>query len=225
MTGPRLYGRDAELAALAELIEQASERGSAIAVLGEAGTGKSTLLRAAVELARSAGFQVLQTAGVETEANLPFAGLHQLMRPLLDMADAADALPSTQRRALFAAFGDDEGSGAEPFLIALAALNLLAEASAQRPLLVAVDDVQWLDRPTHEAGGDRLPGGRSGRLGEGAERQRSLGGAEHGALGGGKVIGEAAGEQALLDVQVDVALRAAGVGGEVEHGGRVPAEA
>ncbi len=151
MTGPRLYGRDAELAALAELIEQASERGSAIAVLGEAGTGKSTLLRAAVELARSAGFQVLQTAGVETEANLPFAGLHQLMRPLLDMADAADALPSTQRRALFAAFGDDEGSGAEPFLIALAALNLLAEASAQRPLLVAVDGVQWLDRPTHEA--------------------------------------------------------------------------
>src|SRR6266536_2906292 len=81
MTGPRLYGRDAELAALAELIEQASERGSAIAVLGEAGTGKSTLLRAAVELARSAGFQVLQTAGVETEANLPYAGLHQLMRP------------------------------------------------------------------------------------------------------------------------------------------------
>jgi len=95
MTGPRLFDRDAELAVLAELIEHASERGSAIVVLGEAGIGKSTLLRAAVELARSAGLQVLQTAGVETEANLPFAGLHQLM--------------------------------------------------------IAVDDVQWLDRPTHEA--------------------------------------------------------------------------
>src|SRR6266496_3788890 len=64
MTDPRLFGRDAELAVLAELIEHARERGSALAVLGGAGIGKSTLLRAAVEQARSAGFQVLQTAGV-----------------------------------------------------------------------------------------------------------------------------------------------------------------
>ncbi len=148
MASPGLLGRDAELGVLAELIEQVSERGTAIVVLGEAGIGKSALLRAVAGLARSAGFQVLKTSGVETEANLPFAGLHQLTRPVLGLADA---LPATQRRALFAAFGDDEGPGAEPFLIALAALNLLAEASAQRPVLVAVDDVQWLDRPTHEA--------------------------------------------------------------------------
>ncbi len=64
MTDPRLFVRDAELAVLAELIEHARERGSALAVLGGAGIGKSTLLRAAVEQARSAGFQVLQTAGV-----------------------------------------------------------------------------------------------------------------------------------------------------------------
>jgi hypothetical protein len=63
---------------------------------------------------------------------------------------AADALPATQRHALSAAFGADDEQRPEPFMIALAALNLLAEAAAERPLLLIADDVQWLDQPTQE---------------------------------------------------------------------------
>jgi len=142
-----LVGRDRELQVLSELIRDVRERGAAIVVLGEPGVGKSSLLRAAADAAREESFQVLLTTGVEAEAQLPFGGLHQLLRPVLS---AADALPGTQRRALSAAFGADDGQRPEPYMIALAALNLLAEVAAQRPLLLAADDVQWLDPPSQE---------------------------------------------------------------------------
>lgn len=88
--------------------------------------------------------QVLSCTGVQCEAHLPFAGLHQLVRPILD---GADGLPAPQRAALLAAFGMAEVAAPEFFLIALAVLDLLADAAARVPLLVA-EDVQWLDHST-----------------------------------------------------------------------------
>jgi len=116
-------------------------------VLGEPGIGKSSLLRAAAGSARAASLLVLLTTGIEAEAQLPFGGLHQLLRPVLGVAGA---LPAMQRRALAAAFGTEDGRQPEPFLIALAALNLLAEAAAEQPLLLVADDVQWLDQPSQD---------------------------------------------------------------------------
>jgi DNA-binding CsgD family transcriptional regulator/tetratricopeptide (TPR) repeat protein len=143
-----LVGRDAELALLAGLIGEAPGRGNAIVLLGDPGIGKTSLLRAATAQARGAGFTVLETAGVESEALLPYAGLHQLLRPVLSNAGG---LPTPQRRALMAAFGEDDGASPEPFFTGLAALNLLAEVSSRRPVLVVADDVQWLDRPSQDA--------------------------------------------------------------------------
>ncbi|WP_328760437.1 ATP-binding protein [Streptomyces sp. NBC_00271] len=145
---PTVIGRDAELRVLTDLAEHVAERGGAAAIVGEAGIGKSTLLAAAARHARGQGLQILQAVGVESESLVPFAGLHQLLRPVLG---AAEGLPSPQHRALMSAFGVQEGLPPEPTLIALATLNLLTDVAAERPLLVAVDDVQWLDQPTHDA--------------------------------------------------------------------------
>jgi DNA-binding CsgD family transcriptional regulator/tetratricopeptide (TPR) repeat protein len=143
-----LVGRDAEQALLAELIGQAPGGGGAMVLLGDPGIGKTSLLRATAARAQQAGFAVLETAGVESEALLPYAGLHQLLRPVLS---SAGALPEPQRRALLTAFGEDDEASSERFFVALAALNVLAEAASRRPVLVAADDVQWLDHPTQEA--------------------------------------------------------------------------
>jgi DNA-binding CsgD family transcriptional regulator len=114
-------------------------------VTGDPGIGKSTLLRAAGDHADAAGFLVLATTGVESEAALPYAGLYDLLRPALG---AVDTLPPAQRDALSKAFGIAVGSAPEPFLVALATLNVLCELATSRPVLVGVDDVQWLDAPT-----------------------------------------------------------------------------
>jgi DNA-binding CsgD family transcriptional regulator len=121
---------------------------AAIVVLGDPGIGKSSLLRAAAEHAAESGLRVLSVTGVEAEAHLAFAGLHQLLRPVLP---AARRLPPLQREALSAAFGTGPESPAdrrapEPFMIALATLNTLTDVAAECPLLVAVDDAQWLDQ-------------------------------------------------------------------------------
>jgi DNA-binding CsgD family transcriptional regulator len=140
-----LLGRDDELRVLAELVGRMPERGGALVLLGEPGIGKSSLLRDVVSPAT--GLVVLETVGVQAETRLPFAGLHHLLRPVLS---AADVLPATQRRALETAFGADEGPPPEPFMIALAVLNLLADVASRQPVLVVIDDVQWLDQPTQE---------------------------------------------------------------------------
>src|SRR6516164_2489767 len=99
---PALIGRDRELQTLGRLVDHISERGAAVLVRGVAGIGKSALLAAVRERAHAQGMRDLRATGVQSETHLPFAGLHQLLRPLLD--EAAD-LPEPQRAALQAAFG------------------------------------------------------------------------------------------------------------------------
>jgi DNA-binding CsgD family transcriptional regulator len=147
-SAPRLLlGRDRDLAQLFALVEGIEDRGGALVVRGEAGIGKSSLLAAARERALDRGVTVVSTAGALSEAQLTFAGLHQLLLPLLG---GLDLLPDPQRRALEAAFGIAEGDAPDLFLIGLATLGLVAERAAETPLLFVVDDAQWLDRPSSE---------------------------------------------------------------------------
>lgn len=142
-----LYGRERESEVLGSLLNRVSERGSALVVRGEPGIGKTALLEATSQLARSRGFRVLTATGVQSEAELPYAGLHQLLRPI-DMN--SKRLPGPQRAALSAAFGRTSSLAPDLFLIALATLNLLTDSAAGEPMLVLADDAQWLDRPTSD---------------------------------------------------------------------------
>src|SRR4051812_40944892 len=142
-----LGGRDAERRVIAELVDGARRSHSGVLVLrGEAGVGKSALLDDAGE--HAADMRVLLAHGVESEAQLPFAALHQLLRPVLG---DLDALPAGQAGALRAALGLAEGRSADRFLVYLATLTLLAEAAERRPLLCLIDDAQWLDDASAEA--------------------------------------------------------------------------
>ena len=142
-----LHGRRDELDRLDDLLRGVRRSQSAVLVLrGPAGTGKSALL-AAVRSA-AVDMQVLACHGTEAEIRLPYAALHQLLRPVLDRAEA---VPDIQARALRCALGLEFGSRPEPFLVALAVLSVLAEAAERRPLLCIVDDAQWLDEATADA--------------------------------------------------------------------------
>jgi DNA-binding CsgD family transcriptional regulator len=142
-----LLGRAAEVELLASLLDGIRDGGGALVLYGEPGIGKSRLLGVAAASARERGFTVLSTAGVQSEAHLPFAGLHQLLRPL--RFRAAD-LPARQRAVLDAAFGRGQEPAPERFQIAMAVLDLLGEVATDAPLLVLAEDAQWLDRPTTE---------------------------------------------------------------------------
>ena len=142
-----LYGRNEQLAAIGRLVEgMRSGRAGVLVLRGEAGIGKTALLEAAEE--KAAGARVLRVTGVEPEAELPFAALHALMRPALD---EIGALPERQAVALRGAFGMAEAAVADRFLVGLAVLSLIAELAEGRPVLLLVDDAQWLDRASAEA--------------------------------------------------------------------------
>ena len=137
-----LVGRERELAALAALID-ARESGGVIAMLvGDPGIGKSRLLEAATAFARRSGVRVLSTTGIGSESSLPYAALHGMLRPLLGRAGQ---LPVRQRDALLAAFGQTDAAPTDLFLVALAALELLADAAMPTGLLVTVDDLHLVD--------------------------------------------------------------------------------
>jgi DNA-binding CsgD family transcriptional regulator len=142
-----LYGRDQELARVRDLIDHVSDRGGALVIRGEAGIGKSALLSQAATRAKERGLSVLTATGVQSEARFAFAGLHQLLRPFLG---ELGRLPGPQRRALEMAFGIVDGEAPDVFLIALAALGVIADAAVKTPLLLVVEDAQWLDRPSCE---------------------------------------------------------------------------
>src|SRR6476661_288805 len=141
---PLLLGRDEELARLYWIVEGLADHGGALVVRGEAGIGKTAMLEAASERARAFGVMVLSANGVESEAQLPFAGLHQLLLPSLGLLTQ---LPEPQRHALEMAFGLGSHRGvSDVFLIGLATLGLISELATETPVLLAVDDAHWLDR-------------------------------------------------------------------------------
>ena len=136
-----LLDRTSEREVLDRLLDNVRGGQSAVlAIRGEAGIGKTALLRYAVR--RASGFRVAQVTGVEAEMELPFAGIHQLCAPLLDQLDA---LPQPQQDALNVALGLASGEVPDRFLVGLAVLGLLSAAAEERPLLGLVEDAQWLD--------------------------------------------------------------------------------
>ena len=138
----RLADRRAECAALDRLVEAVSVGESrALVVHGEPGAGKTVLLDYLA--GRAAGCQVARVAGVQSEMELAFAGLHQVCAPLLDRLEV---LPGPQAEAVRTAFGLSAGPVPDRFLVGLGVLSLLAEVAAKQPLVCLVDDAQWLDR-------------------------------------------------------------------------------
>jgi DNA-binding CsgD family transcriptional regulator len=142
-----LVGREDECAAVDRLLE-ASARGeaSSLVLRGEAGIGKTALLRYGAE--RAAGMTVLRTVGVEAESDLAFAGLHGLLRPILDKLSE---LPETQAPALAGALGLAPSRSPDRLLVSAATLSLLAAAADDDPVLCLIDDVQFLDAASAEA--------------------------------------------------------------------------
>jgi len=142
VTAGGIVGRDAELRRITGAIDAVERHGAALVLRGEAGIGKSALLEAAHVHALSIGRLVLSTVGVETEGALGYSGLHRLLRPLVPRIDR---LNDVQRRALRAAFGVGDDPPGEPFLVALATLELLTAQARQVPIAVIADDLHWLD--------------------------------------------------------------------------------
>jgi AAA ATPase domain len=142
-----LYGRDLERSRIGELLDGArASRSGVLVISGEPGVGKSALLEDA--RAQAGGMRVLAGNGVESEAHLPFAALHLIVRPVLDLVDD---LPRPQAAALRGALGLAPAGSDDRFLVSLAALSLLAEAAERQPLLCLIDDAHWLDDASADA--------------------------------------------------------------------------
>jgi DNA-binding CsgD family transcriptional regulator/tetratricopeptide (TPR) repeat protein len=142
-----LVGRDTEIAALDGLLEAArTGRSGALLLRGEAGIGKTALLDHAVSTAT--GFEVLRATGIESEAELPYATLHQLLRPL---ADRIDRLADPQARALRGALGLADEGDVDRFLVGVGTLTLLADAAEEQPVVAVLDDAAWFDRASCDA--------------------------------------------------------------------------
>ncbi|MDW5597054.1 AAA family ATPase [Conexibacter stalactiti] len=144
-----LAGRERELARIDAVVERAAAGSSgALLVSGESGIGKSALLQAVGERAAARGATVLRARGWESEAEIPYAALLELLRPVLGMLDA---IPSVQATALGAAMALSEPSEHDSFAIPAGVLSLLAAVAARSPLVALVDDVQWVDAASRDA--------------------------------------------------------------------------
>ena len=142
-----IVGRADELSRIDRVLEAAREgRSEVLVVRGEPGIGKTSLLEAAAE--RAADFTVLRARGVESEAELPFSGLLELLRPV---AAQIDRLPEPQAGALRSALALGPTDGADRFAACAGTLGLLSLASEDRPVLVLLDDAHWLDSASREA--------------------------------------------------------------------------
>jgi hypothetical protein len=146
---PELVGREEQQAVIDRLLDAARDgRSGALVVRGDAGIGKSALLDHAVRTAGATGMRVVRGVGIESEAELAFGALHLLLHPFLDRLDR---LPGPQAAALRTAFGLAEGPVPSRFLVGAGTLGLLAELSAEEPLVCVVDDAQWLDQSSSDA--------------------------------------------------------------------------
>jgi len=142
-----LIGRETETAGLGQLLDAARLGTSgALVVRGEAGIGKTALLEQAAVMAGD--FRVLRATGIESEAELPYAALHQLLRPL---EDRIDQLAAPQAHALRGALGLAHEREADRFLIGVGVLTLLADAAEKQPLLALLDDAAWFDHESAHA--------------------------------------------------------------------------
>jgi DNA-binding CsgD family transcriptional regulator len=136
-----VVGREHELEAIAGLLEDVrSSRGRSLMLRGEVGIGKTRLIDEAV--ARADGIRVTRVTGIESEIELSFAGLHQLLAPFHQYWDE---LPGPQRSALMTALGIERGSPPDRFLLAVSVLSLLSDAGRVEPVLCVIDDAQWID--------------------------------------------------------------------------------
>jgi hypothetical protein len=146
-----IVGRDTERARLNALVEGLQEgRSFTLVVHGDAGVGKTTLLREAIERAADRGVRAVRHRGSEGATDLPWAGVAGIAAPLLARAEG---LPEVQTAALRAALGLDAAGGAAPdhFTVPVGLLGLLGAAAEDRPLLVVADDLQWYDRGSRDA--------------------------------------------------------------------------
>ncbi|MEV6507547.1 AAA family ATPase [Streptomyces sp. NPDC051642] len=140
-----LLGRDRQVRVLHDLLGRLPAAGGAIALQGGPGVGKSAMLRAAAERARTAGWRLLEVAGGPDDT--PFSGLRELLRPVLG---TAECLPVGQGGILRSAFDGGSVPPPETLRVALAAFNLLMAAAAERPVVLIADDAQRLDGPTRD---------------------------------------------------------------------------
>ena len=143
-----LIGRTAEQIRVDQLLLRASrgQRSAVLVVRGDQGIGKTALLQHAMR--QATGYRVIRVAGAQAETDIPYAALHLLSAAV---GDSVEQLPSLQREALETAIGLRPGPQADRFLIGLAMLTLLGEAAKSQPLLLIVDDAQWLDQPSAQA--------------------------------------------------------------------------
>ncbi|MEU6389384.1 AAA family ATPase [Streptomyces sp. NPDC046939] len=143
---PPLVGREAETAEIMRRVASGRSRSEALILTGDPGAGKSVLLDLATAHARCEGRRVLRAVGSESEEHLGFAGLHQLLRPVLG---SLDGLPCRQRSALRTVLGLGQGpevQAPDGMLVGLAVLTLVSDLTESAPLLMVVDDAQWIDR-------------------------------------------------------------------------------
>ncbi|MFF3606694.1 AAA family ATPase [Streptomyces sp. NPDC002463] len=143
-----MVGREHEQAVLSELV--AAVGGQALLLRGDAGVGKSALLDHVVGLAVDEKHRVIRAAGVEAETELPFAGLHQFLYPLLSYIDRLD---DGHRKAFDVVFGRGESSPPSVMTLGIAVLDLLSLVASQKPLLLVLDDGQWFDTSSTEVCG------------------------------------------------------------------------
>src|ERR1700722_9537571 len=146
---PRLMDRRAERDALGGLVDAVrSGESRALVVRGDPGVGKTVLVDHLAGRASGAGCQVARAAGVQSEMELAFAGLHQLCAPMLGHVDG---IPRPQQDALRIAFGLAAGPPPDRFFVGLAVLSLLSEVATEHPLICVIDDEQWLDQVSAQA--------------------------------------------------------------------------
>ena len=145
-TAPDLVGRDEELAAVVAFLESTASLPGALVLEGEAGIGKTTLLRAGIMAASQSGFCVVSTRPAEAESSLSFVALGDLLEEQLGKVE--DALPDPQRQALRVALllSEPEGGPPDQRAVGIGVLSTLRALAGTAPLLVAIDDLQWLDR-------------------------------------------------------------------------------
>jgi DNA-binding CsgD family transcriptional regulator len=143
-----LVDRLTEMGVMEALLDKVRESSSGVLVLrGQAGIGKTALLREMAERAAIGGMGIARAAGIQAEMEMDFAGLNQLLLPFVK---GLQDLPGPQRAALGTVFGLATGQPSDRFLVSLATLTLLTDAAEKQPVLCVVDDAQWLDRVSLE---------------------------------------------------------------------------